>query len=90
MKYPHNTFATCYFSIRKIQKKNKEKIQKKNYKKKYCDQLEDVLLLFNIVVGHDAHLQLGKLVTTSPNADMANFLSFDVYKIDLSKTLINF
>jgi hypothetical protein len=45
--------------------------------------LEDVLLPSNIVVGHDARLQLGELVPASPNTDMANFLSFDVYDIDL-------
>jgi hypothetical protein len=46
-----------------------------------------VLLLSNIVVGHDARLQLGELIPTSPNVDMANFLSFDVYAIDLSKVM---
>lgn len=30
-----------------------------------------------------ARLQLAKLVPASPNEDMANFLSFDVYDIDL-------
>jgi hypothetical protein len=43
------------------------------------------LLLSNIAVGHDARLQLSELVPASPNANMANFLSFDVYDIDLSK-----
>jgi hypothetical protein len=45
------------------------------------------LLLSSIVVRHDARLQLGELVPASPNADMANFLSFDVYDIDLSKDM---
>jgi hypothetical protein len=45
------------------------------------------LLLSSNVVGHDARLQLGKLVLASPNADIANFLSFDVYDIDLSKVM---
>jgi hypothetical protein len=39
-------------------------------------------------------LQLSELVPVSPNADMnadmANFLSFDVYDIDLSKIINNF
>jgi hypothetical protein len=46
-----------------------------------------VLLLSNIVVGYDAHLQLDELVPTSLNVDMTNFLSFDVYDIDLSKVM---
>lgn len=54
---------------------------------KYCDWLEDVLLLSSIVVGQDACLQLGELIPSSLNADMANFLSFDVYDIDLSKIM---
>jgi hypothetical protein len=45
------------------------------------------LLLSSIVVGHDARLQLGKLVPASPNTDMANFLSFNVYDINLSKVM---
>jgi hypothetical protein len=45
------------------------------------------LLLSNIVISHDACLQLGELVIASLNADMANFLSFDVYDIDLSKVI---
>jgi hypothetical protein len=53
--------------------------------KKYCNGPEDVLLLSSIVVGHDARLQLDELVPASPNANMTNFLSFDVYDIDLSK-----
>jgi hypothetical protein len=32
-------------------------------------------------------LQLGELFLASPNADMANFLLFDVYDIDLSKVM---
>jgi hypothetical protein len=43
------------------------------------------LILSSIVVGHDACLQLGELVLASPNADMANFLYFDVNDIDLSQ-----
>jgi len=84
VKYPHNTYATRHFSIKKL----------KNLKKtifffflKYCDRPEDVLLLSNIVVGHDAGLQLGELVPASSNADMANFLSFNVYDIDFSKVI---
>jgi hypothetical protein len=34
-----------------------------------------------------AHLQLGELVLPSLNADMTNFLSFDVYDIDLSNVM---
>jgi len=45
------------------------------------------LLLSNIVIGHDASLQFGELFPSSLNADMANFLSFDVYDIDLSKVM---
>jgi len=45
------------------------------------------LLLSNIVVGRDARLQLGELVPASSNADMANFISFDVYDIGLSKVM---
>jgi hypothetical protein len=45
------------------------------------------LLLSSIIVGHDARLQLGELLPASSNADMANFLSFDVYDIDLSKVM---
>jgi hypothetical protein len=45
------------------------------------------LLLSSIGVGHDALLQLGKLVLASPNANIANFLSFGVYDIDLSKVI---
>jgi hypothetical protein len=41
----------------------------------------------NIVIGNDARLQLGELVPDSPNTEMANFLSFDVYDIDLSKVM---
>jgi hypothetical protein len=43
------------------------------------------LFLSSIIVGHDARLQLGELVPASLNANMANFLSFDVYDIDLKK-----
>jgi hypothetical protein len=32
-------------------------------------------------------LQLGEFVPASPNVDMANFLSFDVYDIDLLKVI---
>jgi hypothetical protein len=49
--------------------------------------LEDVLFLSSIVIGHDARLQLGELVPTSLIVDMANFDSFDVYDIDLSKVM---
>jgi len=45
------------------------------------------LFLSSIVVGHDARLQLSELVPASPNTDIANFLSFDVYDIDLSKVM---
>jgi hypothetical protein len=45
------------------------------------------MLIFSIVVGHDVRLQLAELVPTSPNADMANFIFFDVYDIDLSKVM---
>jgi hypothetical protein len=45
------------------------------------------VLLSSIVVGHDARLQLGELVSVSPNANMANFLFFDVYDIDLPKVM---
>jgi chaperone BCS1 len=55
--------------------------------KKNCDQPDDVLLFFNIVVGHDACLQLGKLVPASPNIGMANFLSFVIYDIDFLKVM---
>jgi hypothetical protein len=48
------------------------------------------LLLSSIVVGHDARLQLGELVPTPPNADMVNFLSFDVYDIDFSNVMNDF
>jgi hypothetical protein len=48
------------------------------------------LLLSNIVIGHDASLQFGELVLASPNADMANFLFFDIYNIDLSKVMNDF
>lgn len=54
--------------------------------------MEDELLLFtvfSIVVGHNARLQLSELVPASPNADIANFLSFDVYDINLSKVMNN-
>jgi hypothetical protein len=42
------------------------------------------------VVGNDAHMQFGKLVPTSRNTDMANFLSFDVHDINLSKVMNDF
>jgi hypothetical protein len=41
----------------------------------------------SIVVGHNARLPLGEFVPASPNADMANFLSFDVYDIDVSNVI---
>jgi hypothetical protein len=41
----------------------------------------------SIVVGHDARLQLSELVPASSNTDIANFLSFDVYDIDLLKVM---
>jgi hypothetical protein len=55
--------------------------------KKYCNRSEDVLFFFSIVAEHNARLRLGELVPTSPNADTANFLSFDVYDIDISKIM---
>jgi hypothetical protein len=45
------------------------------------------MLLFSIVVWHDTRLQLVKLAPAFPNVDMANFLSFDVYDIDLSNVI---
>jgi hypothetical protein len=48
------------------------------------------LLLSSIVVGHDARLQLSEHVPSSPNADITNFLSFDVYDINLLKVMNDF
>jgi hypothetical protein len=45
------------------------------------------LLLSNIVTGHDTRLQLSELVPATPNADMTNFIFFDVNDIDLSKVM---
>jgi hypothetical protein len=56
-------------------------------KKNYCDLPDDVLLLSSIVVVDDARLQFSELVPAYPIADTANFLSFDVYDIDLSKVM---
>jgi len=83
------------FQLKKIKKILKKLIcfykNKKNYFFfKYCDRLDDILFLSSIIVGHDARLQLGELVPASLNANMANFLSFDVYDIDLKKNDIDF
>jgi hypothetical protein len=45
------------------------------------------LLLSSIVIGHNARLQLSELISSSPNADITNFLSSDVYDIDLLKIM---
>jgi hypothetical protein len=70
-----------------LETKKKTKILFFYFKKNIAIKRNDVLLLSSIVVGHDARLGVGELVPTSPNADMANFLSFDVYDIDLSKVM---
>jgi hypothetical protein len=62
-------------------------LKNNNFFYKYCDRSEDVLLLSSIVVGHVAHSQLGELISASLNTDQANFLSFDIYDIDLSKVM---
>jgi hypothetical protein len=45
------------------------------------------LLLSSIVIGHNARLQFYELILASPNANIANFISFDVYDINLSKVM---
>jgi len=78
------------FQFKKFKKKFKKKLKFYFlFLEKYCDRPNDVLFLSNIIVGHDVRLQLDELVSASSNADMANFLSFDVYDIDLSKVMNN-
>jgi hypothetical protein len=86
-KYPQNTHTTCHFSIKKFKKIKTYFYFLFFFKKKYCDRPEDVLLLSSIVIGHDACLQLNELVPASLNVNMANFLSFNVYDINLSKVM---
>jgi len=89
-KYPHKILNTCHFSIKKKLKTKKKTKILFILKKNYCDLPDDVLLLSSIVVVDDARLQFSELVPAYPIADTANFLSFDVYDIDLSKVMNDF